>query len=139
MSAPLVLLAGNPNSGKTTLFNRLTGSRAKVANYPGVTVSPLAGTLNLEGVAKVEVLDLPGTYSLSARSPDEQIAVDALLGQGRRADAVVVVSDASALARNLYLAVQVLETGVPTIIALTMMDEARSSGLALDTGKGALI
>lgn len=135
MSAPLVLLAGNPNSGKTTLFNRLTGSRAKVANYPGVTVSPLAGTLRLDGVAKVEVLDLPGTYSLSARSPDEQIAVDALLGQGRRADAVVVVSDASALARNLYLALQVLETGVPTIIALTMMDEARASGLALDTAR----
>ena len=133
MSAPLVLLAGNPNSGKTTLFNRLTGSRAKVANYPGVTVSPFAGTLRLEAVGEVDVLDLPGTYSLSARSPDEQIAVDALLGQGRRADAVVVVSDASALARNLYLALQVLETGVPTIIAMTMMDEARATGLALDT------
>jgi|CXWL01.1.fsa_nt_gi ferrous iron transport protein B len=133
MSVPLVLLAGNPNSGKTTLFNRLTGSRAKVANYPGVTVSPFAGTLRLEGLGQVDVLDLPGTYSLSARSPDEQIAVDALLGQGRRADAVVVVSDASALARNLYLALQVLETGVPTIIAMTMVDEARSTGLALDT------
>lgn len=135
MSAPLVLLAGNPNSGKTTLFNRLTGSRAKVANYPGVTVSPLAGTLALEGVGDVEVLDLPGTYSLSARSPDEQIAVDALLGRGRRADAVVVVSDASALARNLYLALQVLETGVPTVLALTMMDEARANGLTLDSRK----
>ena len=110
MSAKQILLAGNPNSGKTTLFNRLTGSRAKVANYPGVTVSPLAGTMRLEGVGDVEVLDLPGTYSLSARSPDEQLAADALLGQGRRADAVVVVSDASALARNLYLALQVIES-----------------------------
>jgi len=139
MSPPLVLLAGNPNSGKTTLFNRLTGSRAKVANYPGVTVSPFSGILRLEGVGlglrEVEILDLPGTYSLSARSPDEQIAADALLGQGRRADAVVVVSDATALARNLYLALQVLETGVPTVIALTMMDEARAAGLTLDTAR----
>jgi ferrous iron transport protein B len=133
VSAPLVLLAGNPNSGKTTLFNRLTGLRAKVANYPGVTVSPLAGAMQVKGIGEVEVLDLPGTYSLSARSPDEQLAVDALLGQGRRAHAVIVVSDASALARNLYLALQVIETGVPTIIALTMMDEARAAGLALDT------
>lgn len=135
MSTPLVLLAGNPNSGKTTLFNRLTGSRAKVANYPGVTVSPFSGTLRLGEVGEVEVLDLPGTYSLSARSVDEQLAVDALLGHGRRADAVVVVSDATALARNLYLAVQILETGVPTVIALTMMDEARGAGLTLDTAR----
>jgi len=135
MSASLVLLAGNPNSGKTTLFNRLTGSRAKVANYPGVTVSPFSGILRLAGRGEVEILDLPGTYSLSARSPDEQLAVDALLGQGRRADAVVVVSDATALARNLYLALQVIETGVPTVIALTMMDEARAAGHTLDTAR----
>ena len=133
-ASPVVLLAGNPNSGKTTLFNRLTGSRAKVANYPGVTVSALQGTLHLDGAGPVELVDLPGIYSLSARSPEEQIAVDAILPRGRRPDAVVVVSDATALARNLYLVLQVVETGVPTVLALTMMDEARAAGLAVDTG-----
>ena len=132
-ASPVVLLAGNPNSGKTTLFNRLTGSRAKVANYPGVTVSALQGTLHLDGAGPIELVDLPGIYSLSARSPEEQIAVDAILPRGRRPDAVVVVSDATALARNLYLVLQVVETGVPTVLALTMMDEARAAGLAVDT------
>jgi len=132
MAAPLVVLAGNPNSGKTTLFNRLTGSRAKVANYPGVTVATLTGRLQLRERGPVDVVDLPGTYSLSARSPEEQIAVDAILGAVRRPDVVVVVSDATALARNLYLALQVIETGVPTILALTMMDEARAARLEVD-------
>ena len=132
---PVVLLAGNPNSGKTTLFNRLTGGRAKVANYPGVTISALKGTLHLGAQSIVDVVDLPGTYSLSARSPEEQIAVDAILGHHRRPDAVVVVSDATALARNLYLVLQVVETGVPTVLALTMMDEARAGGLAVDVGR----
>jgi ferrous iron transport protein B len=132
---PLVLLAGNPNSGKTTLFNRLTGSRAKVANYPGVTVAKLSGTLRLDSGDSAELVDLPGTYSLSARSPEEQIAVDALLGRSQRPDAVVVVSDATALGRSLYLALQVIETGVPTVVALTMTDEARSAGLVLDVAR----
>ncbi len=129
---PLVLLAGNPNSGKTSLFNRLTGARAKVANYAGVTVAKLSGQLDLPGLGSVELVDLPGTYSLSARSPEEQIAADALLGRGPRPAAVVIVSDATALARNLYLALQVLETGVPALVALTMMDEARASGQTVD-------
>jgi ferrous iron transport protein B len=130
---PLVLLAGNPNSGKTTLFNRLTGARAKVANYPGVTVAALEGAFHLDGAGSVALVDLPGIYSLSARSPEEQIAVDALLTKGRRPDVVVVVSDATALARNLYLVLQVVETGVPTVLALTMMDEARAAGMRVDT------
>lgn len=133
--APLVLLAGNPNSGKTTLFNRLTGARAKVANYAGVTVSKLSGRLDLPGVGEVELVDLPGTYSLSARSPEEQIAADAVLGRGPRPDAVVIVSDATALARNLYLALQVLETEVPVLVALTMMDEARAAGHLVDVAR----
>jgi ferrous iron transport protein B len=131
-ATPLVLLAGNPNSGKTTLFNRLTGARAKVANYAGVTVAKLSGRLEVPGFGAVELVDLPGTYSLSARSPEEQIAADALLGRGPRPHAVVIVCDATALARNLYLALQVLETGVPALVALTMTDEARAAGHAVD-------
>jgi ferrous iron transport protein B len=130
----LVLLAGNPNAGKTTVFNSLTGARAKVGNYPGVTVDRRSGLADLPGGGRVEVVDLPGTYSLSARSPEEEVAVDAILGRGASPpDAVIVVADATALARNLYLVVQVIETGVPTLVALSIMDEARSRGLTIDT------
>src|SRR5689334_1285036 len=98
-----VLLAGNPNCGKTTLFNVLTGSRARTGNYPGVTVERRAAKLTLPSGAQVELVDLPGTYSLTARSAEEQVAVDAILPlAGEAPAAVVVVADATTLARQLY-------------------------------------
>jgi ferrous iron transport protein B len=133
--APLleVLVAGNPNSGKSTLFNALTGASAKVSNYPGVTVSRTSAVLSLGDGRTVDLVDLPGTYSLSARSRDEQVAVDALIGRtGPPPAAVVIVADASALARSLYLVVEVLETSVPVVVALSMMDEARDRGFSID-------
>ena len=122
---PLVLLVGNPNTGKTTLFNRLTSQNARIGNYAGVTVERRSGTSRLDGQLLVEVVDLPGTYSLSARSAEEQIALWAMLGQGehRRPDLCVLVADASQLGRNLYLALQLAELGVPLVIALNMIDE----------------
>jgi ferrous iron transport protein B len=131
-----VALAGNPNSGKTTLFNALTGLRAKVGNYPGVTVERKEG--RLQGTTRdqpVSVLDLPGTYSLSPQSLDEQIARDVLFHRVPGVpppDLVVIVVDASNLQRNLYFATQVVELGYPTLIALNMMDVARDNGHEID-------
>lgn len=121
---PTVLLVGNPNVGKTTLFNALTGQQARVGNYPGVTVERRSAILPLNGTA-IELVDVPGAYSLSARSAEEQVALDAALGLGRhpKPALVVVVLDAGQLARNLYLAVQLIEFRVPIVLALTMMDE----------------
>jgi ferrous iron transport protein B len=120
----LVALIGNPNTGKSTLFNRLTGSRAKVGNYPGITVERRSGRMKLPA-GTAEVLDLPGTYSLSARSPEEQIAIEAVLGlEGLvRPDLCVVVVDAGQLVRNLYLALQLIELEVPLVVAVNMIDE----------------
>lgn len=130
---PLVLVAGNPNAGKSTLFNALTGAHARVANYPGVTVSCTVAPMVVPGIGRVDLVDLPGTYSLSARSRDEQVAVDALLGRGTAPpDAAIVVADATALGRTLYLALEIIGTGVPVIVALSMMDEARSQGIEID-------
>ncbi len=122
---PLVALVGNPNVGKTTVFNALTGSFAKVGNYPGVTVEKRTGTLALR-TATLEILDVPGTYSLVARSTEEQIAIDSIVGLHgiRRPDLVVVCVDATQLARSIYLLLQCQELGVPAMVALTMMDEA---------------
>jgi ferrous iron transport protein B len=126
---PLVALGGSPNAGKTTLFNVLTGSRARVGNYPGVTVERRVGEASIDGLGRVEVLDVPGTYSLVARTGEEQIAIEALLGLAgqRRPQAIVICVDATQLVRGLYLVLQALELGLPVVVALTMMDEARDA------------
>ena len=131
-----VALAGNPNAGKTTLFNQLTGMRGKTANFAGTTTSVRLGSFPLNGKS-VQVLDLPGLYAMSEHKVEERMARDALLGKlpGRpRPQAAVVVVDATNLARNLYLAGQVRELGVPTVIALNMIDLAEADGLEIDTG-----
>lgn len=122
---PLVALAGNPNTGKSTLFNRLTGSQARVGNYAGVTVELAHGRWALPDDAEVDVVDIPGCYSLLSCSAEEQIAVDHLLGVSgqRRPDVVVACVDASNLARNLYLVLQLQELGLKVVVALTMVDE----------------
>ena len=133
---PRVLVAGNPNAGKTTIFNALTGARARVGNYPGVTVSRASRRITLPSGVSTELVDLPGTYSLSTHSPDEQVAVDEILGRrGDPPDVVVVVVDAGAIERGLYLALQVVETGVPTVVALNMVDEAAAAGMEIDAGR----
>jgi len=131
LSAPpkqlLIALAGNPNSGKTSLFNRLTGLRQRIGNYPGITVERVQGTISLGDGETATLLDLPGCYSLFSRAPDERIARDALLGLvpgAERPDVVVVVADASNLERNLYFVTQLLETGLPVVVALNMVDIA---------------
>lgn len=133
---PIVLVAGNPNSGKSTLFNALTGARAHVANYPGVTVDRVSATLAAADGSAFELVDLPGTYGLSARSREEQIAVDALVGHGLPApQAVVVVVDAATLGRSLFLAIEVIATGLPVVIALNMSDEAARDGITIDVAR----
>jgi ferrous iron transport protein B len=134
---PYVVLTGNPNSGKTTLFNALTGLRAKVGNYAGVTVERKEGRL-LSAPAEIKVLDLPGTYSLSPQSLDEQISRDVLLHRLAELPApslAVVVVDASNLQRNLYYATQVVELGYPALIALNMVDVAEDNGHEIDVEK----
>ena len=130
---PIILVAGNPNSGKSTLFSALTGVQVRTGNYPGVTVTRTSATAHLPQVGAVEFVDLPGSYSLSARSQDEQVAVDAVLGRGGiRPDLVLVVADATALGRALYFASEIIETGGRVVIALNMIDEARAEGLSID-------
>jgi ferrous iron transport protein B len=134
----LVALVGNPNCGKTALFNLLTGSRQKVANYAGVTVERKEGRLlgAAQGTRAVRVLDLPGTYSLYPRSPDERITADVLAGRARgerRPDLVVCVVDATRLRRNLRLVLAVLRQGLPVVVALNMSDVAERRGLRLDS------
>lgn len=133
---PLVAIVGNPNAGKTSLFNSLTGSHQKVANYPGVTVERISATLQLEGQT-VECLDIPGLYSLEAQSMDEQVAVDAVMGRGeeRVPDLLVCVLNAANLERNLFLFSQVAEQGIPVVVALTMTDLLREDGKAIDAIK----
>lgn len=129
-----VALAGNPNAGKTTLFNALTGLRQKIANYPGVTVERKVGRCTLGGKV-ADLVDLPGLYSLDATSLDEQIASDVLRGLQPgvpRPQAIIAVVDATNLERNLYLVTQLLEFGIPIVVALTMIDTFEKSGHEVD-------
>ena len=125
-----IALAGNPNSGKTTMFNSLTGARQHVGNYPGVTVEKKEGSFR-HGGREVNVTDLPGTYSLTAYTPEELVARSVIIDQ--KPDVLVDVVDASNLERNLYLATQFMELGVPTVLALNMIDVAEARGHSIDT------
>ena len=132
-----IALVGNPNTGKSTLFNALCRLRQRVGNYPGVTVERKLGQAQFSG-QKFRVLDLPGSYSLAPRSPDEMVAVDVLLGRRQdteRPDAIICILDASNLERNLYLVSQVLELGLPTVVALNMVDVAREKGVEVDAAE----
>ena len=132
---PLVAVAGSPNAGKSALFNALTGARQKVGNYPGVTVERHSGRLTLADGRPVELVDLPGAYSLDPASPDEAVTRDVLLGKQkgeRTPDALVIVIDASNLDNHLRFALQLIELGLPTIVALNMVDLAKRDGLQLD-------
>lgn len=130
MKSITVALAGNPNAGKTTIFNAITGARQHVGNYPGITVEKKTGETELDGES-IGVVDLPGTYSLTAYSQEEVVARRMLTEE--KPDVVLHVIDSSALERNLYLAVQLLELGVPVVLALNMMDEVRKRGDSIDS------
>ncbi len=132
---PLVALVGNPNCGKSALFNLLTGSRQKVANYAGVTVERKEGRLLTAAGKALRVLDLPGTYSLQPRSPDEKVTADVLYGRAvgeKRPDLAVCVVDATNLRRHLRLVLAVRRLGLPCVVALNMTDLAARRGLAID-------
>ena len=129
MTSPRIALVGNPNVGKSTVFNALTGSRQHVGNWPGKTVEKKEGTLKI-GDTLVNIIDLPGTYSLSAYSMEEQITRDFIVRE--KPAAVVDVVDAANLERNLYLTAQILETGIPLVVALNMEDVAVSRGFKID-------
>lgn len=132
-----VALIGSPNAGKTTLFNALTGGRAKTANYPGVTVTQRRGRTTIDS-RSVEVIDLPGTYSLAPVSPDEQVVVDALEGRAdptQIPDAIVLVADATSIERSLLLVAEALVLGHPTCLVLTMIDELTARGGSVDVDR----
>jgi ferrous iron transport protein B len=132
---PLVAVVGSPNAGKSALFNALTGARQKVGNYPGVTVERKSGRLVLGDGRPVELVDLPGAYSLDPASPDEAVTRDVLFGRQkgeRTPDALLIVLDASNLDNHLRFALQLLELGLPTVVALNMVDIATRDGLELD-------
>ena len=128
-TTPVIALAGNPNSGKTALFNAITGSKQHVGNWPGVTVEKKEGIASINGDSAI-VIDLPGTYAFSSRALDESIARDFIIDQ--QPDLVINVVDSTQLERNLYLTLQMLEMGVPVIMALNMFDEAKSLNLQID-------
>jgi ferrous iron transport protein B len=132
---PLVALVGNPNAGKSALFNMLTGARQKVGNYPGVTVERKSGRLSLPDGRPVELVDLPGAYSLEPSSPDEEVTRDVVIGRQageRLPDALLLVLDATNLDNHLRFALQLIALGLPTVIALNMIDLARRDGLEID-------
>ncbi len=142
LATPVVALVGNPNAGKTSLFNALTGSRQKVGNYPGVTVERKAGKLALPDGRTADLIDLPGTYSLSPRSPDEAVTRDAVLGTlpgEKRIDAIVAVVDATNLRNHLRFVLELRRLGLPMLVALNMVDLAARDGLQIDAERLATI
>jgi len=132
MSDLSIALTGNPNTGKSTIFNQLTGAKQKIGNWPGVTVDKKEGYLNYKG-RNITIVDLPGTYSVSARSPEEAIVIDFL--KNNKMDVVVDVLDTSNLERNLFLTVQLLEEGIPLLLDLNMQDEAKVRGVTVSPEK----
>ena len=126
-----IALAGNPNCGKTTLFNYITGAKQHVGNWPGVTVDKKEGTYKKN--KNVVILDLPGTYSLSPYSAEEIIARDYIVKE--KPDVVINIVDGTSIERNLYLTLQILETKIPTVIALNMMDEVKAKGDTINCEK----
>jgi ferrous iron transport protein B len=137
-TVPLVAVVGNPNAGKSALFNMLTGARQKVGNYPGVTVERHSGRLSLADGRPVELVDLPGAYSLDPSSPDEEVTRDVVLGRQageRLPDALLIVLDATNLDNHLRFALQVIALGHPAVVALNMVDLARRDGLTIDAGR----
>ncbi len=137
-AAPLIAVVGNPNAGKSSLFNALTGARQKIGNYPGVTVERHTGRSQLPDGRPIELVDLPGAYSLDATSPDEAITRDVLLGRQageRRPDALLFVADAGNLAQHLRFAIELKSVGLPMLMALNMVDMAERDGLTLDADR----
>ena len=135
---PLIALVGNPNAGKSALFNALTGARQKTGNYPGVTVERHVGRMMLPDGRPAELVDLPGTYSLDPTSPDEQVTRDVIMGMQageRRPDALVIVVDAGNLDNHLRFAAELIAQGIPAMIALNMIDMAERDGLTLDQAR----
>ena len=129
-----VALIGNPNTGKTSIFNSLTGLNQKIANYPGVTVEKKEGVCKLDRGVKAHIYDLPGTYSLNASSIDENIVVEMLLNKKHKdyPDLAIIVSDVENLKRNLVLFTQVKDLKIPTILAINMSDRMKYKGIELD-------
>lgn len=131
----IAALVGNPNAGKSALFNALTGARQKIANYPGVTVERKAGRLVLPSGEPVELIDLPGSYSFDAASPDEEVTRKVVHGEFEgeaQPQVLVLVLDASNLEQHLVFAQEVIELGRPTVVALNMIDLAERDGLTID-------
>ena len=132
VGAVKIAFAGNPNAGKSALINALAGTRLHVGNWPGVTVEKKEALLTVGG-EEVRLIDLPGTYSLSTYSIEERVTRDFLLHE--RPDVLVAVVDATNLERNLYLTLQLLELGIPTVIALNVWDEAQAKGIEVDVAR----
>jgi ferrous iron transport protein B len=129
-----IALVGNPNSGKSSLFNTLTGLNQKVGNFPGVTVDKKVGSSTISSTLEASIIDLPGTYSLYPRRADEWVAYRVLMQQDKsiQPNMVVLIADASNLKRNLLFASQIIDLKIPVVVALTMLDIARKKGIRID-------